>query len=391
MIQVARGVAAVMLPLLILLLPPLIYQSGLQLLPGSSTLKNGTLLYNDEASSSTAPEDNENLLNKEDYDPAILQNHLLLRPRPRNLSLVFVGDSLSRFQYLSLAYFLRHGRWWDLLPHDALNNLVSAHSFHHPHHPHDDWNEFFLQSNRLLYPMEICDCQRAQNITQTTIERRYFYDKTRNNRLVYIHLNGNETHGSWGYYGRLHPETVFAEFESLVGMVNETNPTNNDRATSANATTNKFAWEYGSWGDILRYHVGALGLCRHENNSTSSCRVILNAGLHPNDFSDTDAVEDVAEALRSIHTAGVWKTTTYAVSDVRHVTLGSDKLMCAALGDCFNLSWTARVLPEFYVDRYHFHEPVYRILNEELLQHLQALPSNYPPLLHRSVVLEKSL
>jgi hypothetical protein len=82
-------------------------------------------------------------------DAGIAHTMSLTRPRPRNLRLAFLGDSVTRYQYLSLAYFLRWGRWFD--PDTIKNHLVDAHSFRHPYHPDQDWNEFFLQSNRLLY------------------------------------------------------------------------------------------------------------------------------------------------------------------------------------------------------------------------------------------------
>jgi hypothetical protein len=86
------------------------------------------------------------------------------------------GRFRHRYQYLSLAYFLRWGRWFDRY---YQNHLVDAHSFRHPYHPDQDWNEFFLQSNHLLYPAESCDCQRSSSSQQDhkhvwAIERRYF-------------------------------------------------------------------------------------------------------------------------------------------------------------------------------------------------------------------------
>lgn len=155
--------------------------------------------------------DNPALVVTDDQDPLTLANLDLIRTRPRNLRIVFVGDSITRYQYLSLAYFLRFGRWFD--PSVFPNNLVNAHSFHHDYHPDEDWNEFFMQSNRMLQPMELCDCVRKDNTV--AIERRYFYDTERNNQLVYINISGKSTLGYEGLYGRANPRTVFDLRESL--------------------------------------------------------------------------------------------------------------------------------------------------------------------------------
>ena len=115
-------------------------------------------------------------------EKALLHSLSLIRQRPTGLRLAFVGDSVTRYQFLSLAFFLRWGRWFD--PQVYPNHLVDAHSFHHPQHPDNDWNEFFLQSNRLLAPNEACDCQRSRDSRHWAVERRYFYDPSRNNTLT---------------------------------------------------------------------------------------------------------------------------------------------------------------------------------------------------------------
>jgi hypothetical protein len=155
-----------------------------------------------------------------------------------------------------------------------------------------------------------------------------------------------------------------------------------------------FRWEYATWAEVLQHHIGALGL-------GPSTTVILNAGLHRHHFGSgqkgtDDAANRVVDALQAIHMKGIWKTTTYKASELY---AGKEKLfyprirasdmhMCEALGQCLNLSWTAYVKPDLYIDMYHFHEPVYRIINEDLLRQLGLLPSDYR-LMNRSVVLQK--
>jgi len=124
----------------------------------------------------------------DDTERQFLRHNLeLIRPRPRNLTLIMIGDSLMRYQYLSLAYFLRFGRWYDTQASTTVSYLLHSNSWRHPRYPTDTWNEYFLQSNRLLQPMEVCDCFRNRAII---LERRYFYDKERNNKLVFLKLNG---------------------------------------------------------------------------------------------------------------------------------------------------------------------------------------------------------
>ena len=321
-------------------------------------------------------------------DAAIRHNQELIRERPRNLRLIFLGDSVTRYQYLSLAYFLRHGRWFDHHVTDR-NNLVSAHSFHHPMHPSEDWNEFFLQSNRMLYPMEVCDCLRSWD-GSVLVERRYFYDKENNNMAIYINMNGNERNSGRGFYGRMNPTSIFTnDFDQLVGLPFGLHV----EPMGINSTLSKSVqnWEYSSWGDVIRHHVGNLNLdydaqaniaLRRSQKPRFSAHVLLNAGLHPHDFTDPTAEDEIRYALRDIHLPGTWKTTTFSKEEVREYQATgrdpdlrlSDMQMCTVLGSCFDVSWTSDMHPELYYDNLHFSEPVYRIFNEEFLEQLSLLP-----------------
>jgi hypothetical protein len=349
-------------------------------------------------------------------DAGIAHTMSLTRPRPRNLRLAFLGDSVTRYQYLSLAYFLRWGRWFD--PDTIKNHLVDAHSFRHPYHPDQDWNEFFLQSNRLLYPAESCDCQRSsssQHEHAWAVERRYFYDPVHNNTLTYINLSGNETDNpnpSKGYAGRLHAPDIFTNFQAHVGLPSgllNSNAYGSLTSSSSFSTASNSSWDYPTWGQVIRHHVAAL-VPKPEI-------AILNAGLHAHNFGDPSVRQELVSALNASNIIGIWKTTTPQKSELvgsaTAVTItGSsnqsssplslrsasashnagavlrttDRQMCQELSGCFNLSWTVHLRPDLYFDDLHFREPIYRIMNEDLLQQLNKLPAGYE-MMDRSIVL----
>jgi hypothetical protein len=367
--------------------------------------RSGELQYDDDDVNAPASNCQPTTDNRTDkvFDPTedagITHTMSLTRPRPRNLRLAFLGDSVTRYQYLSLAYFLRWGRWFD--PDTIKNHLVDAHSFRHPYHPDQDWNEFFLQSNRLLYPAESCDCQRSSSSSSQqeheqawAVERRYFYDPVHNNTLTYINLSGNETHNpnpSGGYAGRLHAPDIFTNFQAYVGLPSGllNNNDNKSLSSSSIAASNR-SWDYPTWGQVIRHHVAAL-VPKPEI-------AILNAGLHAHNFGDPSVQQELVSALNASNILGIWKTTTpqksQLVASTTTVTSHNagillrmtDRQMCQELSGCLNISWTVHLRPDLYFDDLHFREPVYRIYNEDLLQQLNKLPAGYQ-MLDRSTVL----
>ena len=336
-------------------------------------------------------------------------------PRPQHLRLVFLGDSITRYQYLSLAYFLTKGAWYthemdrrqpnaSQEPH-ANYNLMQAHSLHDPKQPLEDWNRFFEYSNRILWPHEICDCERKADHS-VAVERRYFWDKELDNKLVYINLNGHEGTGSRsGIYGRLDPTLVFEKFDELVEL--HPRVTSQQRADTellrpferssesreipyqdsryqlpSNRSVALQDWEVLSWGDVVRQHLSPMRL-----GDRGNVPVLLNAGLHRHEFPG--ATQELIVALNETKMFGIWKTTSYGQDELRNdsATLRpTDEAMCSLLSQCLDLSWTSHIHPSLFSDRLHFLEPVYRLLNEELLHMLNALPSGYT-MLDRNIIL----
>lgn len=82
----------------------------------------------------------------------------------RDRRVLFLGDSVTRYQYLSLAYFLATGTWGNHV------ELVDYHKW-------STYADYFKATNS-WFSQELCDCFRADfNISslRTASENRYYY------------------------------------------------------------------------------------------------------------------------------------------------------------------------------------------------------------------------
>jgi hypothetical protein len=105
-------------------------------------------------------------------------------PLVENVSIVFLGDSISRFAYISLAYFLHTGEWLHpsishddarASPHDGKSyKILTKGDLKHA------WNVFQNMTNELIQD-EICDCGK--------FDARYYQDD-RNNRVIHFFRSG---------------------------------------------------------------------------------------------------------------------------------------------------------------------------------------------------------
>lgn len=76
---------------------------------------------------------------------------------------VFIGDSLSRYQYLSLVHFLEYGTWEEP---DAPGKSITYREGWG-----EDWNDFYRLSSEHLRGHEQCDCFRGR---MPWVENRYY-------------------------------------------------------------------------------------------------------------------------------------------------------------------------------------------------------------------------
>lgn len=149
--------------------------------------------------------------------------------------LVFMGDSVSRYFYLSLAYLFAQNKW----PHkfaripahaNAPRSIVSEQDY-------QNWPFFYKESNALLsskHSFELCDCYHDESAegdrngakSSSSIENRHFRympkgdydDQNHDVRLSYLHWTGDRPirgHSAISHYPRDHT------FPSFLTHLNE--------------------------------------------------------------------------------------------------------------------------------------------------------------------------
>lgn len=270
--------------------------------------------------------------------------------RPRNINVAFLGDSISRFAYISLAYYLHTGEWvhptWSRQPCNPGEALTCT---------GDKWKTFNEVVTDLLGMDSYCDCHRGD------FDTRYFWDPIRNNRVSFF-MRGGHSHQVL-FRGRIDPATIWSSF--VWGI----HPTQTEAAS----------WEHAEWDDMIRQQLGRMKPVPEY--------VVLNAGLWPNRFSEAPVRERVLQAAREVGIRKViWRTTTYQIPDhikghnetlLKSIDALTDRLACQSFDDCIDLSFTARVHRDYMYDWRHFREPVNRLINEETLHVLGYLPSEY--------------
>lgn len=314
------------------------------------------------------------------------------RVRPTGLHVVIIGDSVSHYQYLSLVYFLRTGRWFDPVYRKShLTNVYSYQSIFHD----DIYGEFFLQTTRLLQPYEICDCvypkgtvDKYRSGGQRVVLNRYFIDLEHNTTVRFFHgtshadmkafvLNFCSVHVEYFEFGvqsvtkiecthsHIGISRLFAAFgneHSMQGRLNASNITTMQGKEHDGLLNDKhefhpeeIVWSSNSWAQVVREHIASL--------TPKPQYVILNAGQYRSNFEQnaTDEMDDLVHALQELGSIeqAFWRTTTYqrGGANIRDTTLATDHAMCEKLGGCLNVSWTHDLSKNLFWDEVHNFEP----------------------------------
>lgn len=93
--------------------------------------------------------------------------------------IVLMGDSLTRYQYLNLVYYLTHRSWYSPAPHSEAEKQWGS------------WKPFYegtTKRHTSNHTYEICDCHRFDHTLEHMMENRYFTDTSINLRVTYLQV-----------------------------------------------------------------------------------------------------------------------------------------------------------------------------------------------------------
>jgi hypothetical protein len=145
------------------------------------------------------------------YEDFGMDRYFAIQPIPvlRDQHILMVGDSLLRYQYVSLVHLLSKGEFPDKLDPDG--KILQERMF-------PSWAEFFTSTNELfnntVSGSEICDCHRDQVLRSFAeiTENRYFRDRKNNFSITYIQYFGD----TFPLHGNYRPRTG-AKFHAAAG------------------------------------------------------------------------------------------------------------------------------------------------------------------------------
>jgi hypothetical protein len=253
----------------------------------------------------------------------------------RNLRLAFIGDSVTRHQYISLVCYLHTGRWIENTDNPSPLNEIGFGSFQ---------NFFSFSSDTVLGSTESCDCFRAMPFSPWHVFENRYYAENDNYISIFLKLGEIPSQGHW------EPGTVY-----------DVNRTHFENATDYVPPL----WQY-NWQDLILHHIAKL--------EPKPDVLVMNAGLWSNDL-----VPEVFEAIRNVSDSvgikAIYSTTTKTFTETDTNLLPHDVNGCKFLEYCLDHSWTGNVSKddEHYRDNLHFRAGVNRVLVEQLLDLLVTI------------------
>lgn len=295
---------------------------------------------------------------------------------PRNLHILFVGDSVTRYQYISLAYFLKFGTWINTkhpIPMIA-NNASLDDMYQQPsakeHVPHmgliwknfwdskGDWSNY---SNTMLNPFEKCDCIES-NVKQwqrrfgvDEVENRYFRDHSRNNSLLYM-----KKLGDWNNYKIPLPFLSTWNIHEMNSIHNESTQAKIMSLNKTNIPISDYGLHTNNWTQFIQDFV--------VNLDPKPNVFVFNQGLWPHEqFQQPHVYKELVNAISMAGMTSIYKTTSKWSDDDGSENESYEKEICKLTDFCIDLSWTLLVPKYLYADRAHFYEPVYSWMNLQLL------------------------
>ena len=249
--------------------------------------------------------------------------------------IVFMGDSLTRYQWVALAASFHEGVE---LSNAEFPSLVKEREWRH-------WMPYYNGSTERLKPNCRCDCHRsfARPIGSKTVENRYYWLPGRLNLSFFQILDPSSVFGHW----------------------TPTAPFNNEQHRAQ--VHNDFAplWRM-AWPDVIRNVVAKL--------QPPPTVIVLNMGMWgaPKNAS---MFADVKHAAKQVTPRVLWKTTTRMRRSGSTKWMRTDLAARRTFDEVFDAARLTRHLTDRdYWDPRHFLPHVYNHLNAALLRQLYGPP-----------------
>eukprot|EP00981_Chlorochromonas_danica_P007294 scaffold1636_cov165-Ochromonas_danica.AAC.18 len=265
----------------------------------------------------------------------------------RNKRIAFIGDSLTRYQYLSLAWFLGSGQW---LEDPGLPSMIWKQQW-------PDWGSYFHSTNLRMGCHEILDaCPGFGDVR----ENRYFHHFGLNltismNRYSPQHMSKMRLGMDFPAVKDFHSRCMF----SAHGMKYS------NRHFNVEANSHVF-------DSIQSFITGWIAPFQPDY-------LVFNHGIwSPEMVYEPSYLPSVMQAARNASKHVIWKTTTSGSRNPRQYEDDNLRQNLSSLGfitfDAFALTKHLSYAADAYHDVIHFsHMGIYRELNIALLQKLREI------------------
>jgi hypothetical protein len=239
----------------------------------------------------------------------------------RDQHIVMIGDSLMRYQYLSLINLLHTGKF----------PSETAMMCYNP-----GLQYIRDEAHKIFGTDEYADVVRGDLFG----ENRHYHDKERN-ISIFFYLYWGEM---WTTHGNSIPDP-----------------------NAGWGARKSYNWTYVGILPLLA------NLTMHFYPPPST--LILNAGFHPHKYDDPHHRKQIADAVLGKIPRVIWKTTnckrTGVINDTHCDARPHDMHMCSMPGfECFNIGWTKYLREDDYWDLIHFRPHVYSEVNIQMIQQL---------------------
>jgi hypothetical protein len=202
----------------------------------------------------------------------------------RGRSLAFVGDSVTRYQFMNLLYFVSTGSWYSPVPTNENERQWN------------NWTAYYQQSaarHSSSTAHDICDCYREPIVNEgKSIDNRYFHDSVADVSLAYVQM--------WGF------RHVHGHDQEWLNATCDTPPCKQSGCHAGHCSSDVEPYHWMAWSPG-----GVIDWIAH---SVAPDTIVINSGLWATyDDDETPANTLLAASIRA-RRKGVqnfyWKTTT---------------------------------------------------------------------------------